>query len=650
MKLHIDIETYSSESLKKAGSYKYFQALDFEILLVAYAFDENPVQIYDLAQGETLPDEFIEALLDPKVKKCAHNAAFERGAFRTIGYDVPIDQWECTMVKAAYCGLPLSLDQVSKALNLQDKSKLKSGKALIRYFCTPCNPTKANGGQCRNLPQSDLEKWEEFKEYCVRDVVAERAIDEHLKDYTLPEFEKKNYIIDQEINDRGILIDLHFARNAIEIDAQNAKVVQDQMQEITGVENPNSVKQLKDWLTEEMGGAVNSLAKDKIPVLIEEAEKRDVKKVLELRQKDSKSSTKKYDAMLNCAGSDQRARGLFQFYGANRTGRWAGRLIQLQNLPQNHISDLKLARDLVIQGDYQELTLFYNNVASTLAQLIRTAFIARPGYTLAVADFSAIEARVIAWLANEEWRLDVFRSHGKIYEASASMMFDVPMEEIDKGSSLRQKGKVAELALGFGGSLGAMSQMGAGKMGLSEAEIREIVERWRNKSPNIVRLWKNLERCATRAIKTGRRIKTRYREVYFDYDGTVLTVQLPSSRKLFYYEPSFTQNKWGYEAIQYKGMDQNRKWDNVETYGGKLSENLVQAIARDLLAYAMQKLRDRGFEIVMHVHDEVVIEIPEKGSEKTLEIICNIMGEPVSWAPGLPNNAEGYITPFYKKD
>jgi len=648
MDLHIDVETYSSIKLKKSGRYNYFESLDFEILMVAFAFGDDAVRIVDVAKGEPLPDTFTEALRDPSVLKHAHNASFERGAFQAYGFDIPISEWSCSMIHAAYCGLPLSLEKVSEALQLIPKDR--SGKALIRYFSKPCKPTKANGRRSRNLYYHDPEKWEQFKRYCIRDVEVERAVVKSLRKYPLPESEKLHYRIDQEINDRGILVDLPFVRKAIRIDRKNADLVQDRMKTLTGVENPNSVKQLKDWLSQQMREEVTSLAKDKIPPLMEKAGKK-AKELLELRQKDSKSSTKKYDAMIHCTGSDSRARGLFQFYGANRTGRWAGRLVQLQNLPQNHLSNLRLVRDLVIEGGYGDLSLMYANVADTLSQLVRTAFIAKPGHVLAVADFSAIEARVIAWLAQEDWRLQVFRSHGKIYEASASMMFDTPIDEIHKGSDLRQKGKVAELALGFGGSVGAMSKMGAGDMGLSTPEMKEIVARWRRKSPNIVKLWKNMEECAKAALQQSRkRIKARYQEVYFEYDGRVLTIELPSKRKLYYYEPSFTTNQWGYPAIQYKGIGANRKWEHVETYGGKLSENITQAIARDILALSIQKLWQGGYEIVMHVHDEVVCEIKDKNPEKTLEKICRLMGEPVQWAPGLPNNAEGHTSLFYKKD
>lgn len=647
MDLHIDIETYSSEDIRDAGSYRYFESLDFEILMVAFSFGDGPIDITDLAAGETLPDQFINALHDPSIRKCAHNANFERNAFKAIGHDTPVAQWFCTMIKAAYCGLPLSLGKVSEALELGDDGKLASGKALIRYFCQPCKPTKTNGQRQRNLPEHDPKKWAEFKEYCQGDVRAERRIKQILSEHTIPDFELENYRVDQRINDRGIEVDLEFARNAIAIDETNTQLLHQQMQQLTGVDNPNSPSQLKDWISEQIGEPVKSIAAGKLAGIIKKAETSAVEQVVKLRKKSSKTSTSKYAAMLDCACADNRARGMFQFYGASRTGRWGGRLIQLQNLPRNYLADLKLARNLVLDCDYEGVSLFYGDVASILSQLIRTAFIPKTGHLFVVADFSAIEARVIAWLAKEEWRLEVFRGHGKIYEASASMMFDVPLEEITKGSPLRTKGKIAELALGYGGSVGAMSQMGAQDMGLSRPEIKEIVTRWRKKSPNIVNLWKDLEECAKIAVSKKRKVATRHRGIIFDYEGQAMTVQLPSGRKLFYHNPTFTTNKWGHPAIQYKG---GRGWSDVDTYGGKLAENITQAVARDILALAIKKLDRAGFEIVMHVHDEAVCEVPIGKEQWALDQMCDIMGQDIDWAPGLPNSAEGYITEFYKKD
>lgn len=651
-KLHIDIETYSSIDIKTAGAYKYCESIDFEILMVAYAFDDEPIQIVDLAQGETLPIEFLEALQNPQVEKHAHNANFERNAFKAVGYNIPIEQWHCSAVKSAYCGLPLSLEMVSKAFKLEEKGKLATGKALIRYFCIPCKPTNANDKRMRNMPWHDLEKWDEFKKYCINDVEAEREIDNRLQAYIIPEFERRNYILDQEINDRGIMIDLNMAKNAFDIDTQHSAILTDKMIDLTGLENPNSPAQLKKWLGDAMQKEVTSLAKSELPTLIEEAESEAVTKVLKLRKKSSKTSTKKYVAMMNCACDDDRAHGLFQFYGANRTGRWAGRLVQLQNLPQNHISDLEQARSAFASGDYDLVTMLYENVSDTLSQLIRTAFIAKPGHTFAVADFSAIEARVIAWLANEKWRLDVFSTHGKIYEASASMMFGIPIEKIDKGSDLRTKGKIAELALGYQGALGALKKMGGESMGLTDSEMTDIVKKWRNKNPQITKLWKHVEAAAKRAIKTRKKvILSRFRNLEFEYDGNVLTIQLPSGRKLFYQSPAMTTNRFGQESIKYKGLDQvTKKWWWVDSYGGKFVENIVQAIARDLLADSMLRLDENGFDIVMHVHDEAICEIPEENSDELLDEMCDIMGTEVPWAEGLPLVADGYVTPFYKKD
>lgn len=656
-KLHIDIETYSSIDIAKAGAYKYCESVDFEILMVAYAFNDEPIQIIDLAQGEKLPIEFLEALQNPEVEKHAHNATFERNAFKAVGYDIPIDQWYCSAIKAAYCGLPLSLGMVSEALKLEEKGKLSTGKALIRYFCVPCKPTKVNGGRMRNLPKHDTEKWEEFKLYCINDVVAEREIGYVLKDYTIPEFERQNYILDQKINDRGILIDLEMAENACSIDEQHAKVLKNQMIELTGLENPNSPAQLKRWLGDAMGKEIQSLAKDVIPDLIEEAGSETVEKVLTLRGKSSKTSTKKYVAMLNCACDDQRAHGLFQFYGANRTGRWAGRLIQLQNLRRNNLKGLELARDTFKSGDYDLVTTMYENVSDTLSQLIRTSFIAKPGHTFAVADFSAIEARVIAWLADEEWRLDVFNSHGKIYEASASMMFGLPIEQCmkeEKGGlpGIRDKGKVAELALGYQGSVGALKQMGGEAMGLTEPEMKNIVQKWRKSNSKITAFWKNVETYAKAAIKRKKRfVLTKHKNLIFDCDGRVLTIELPSGRKLFYQSPQITTNRFSQESVKYKGVDQTtKKWWWIDSYGGKFVENIVQAVARDLLADSMLRLDKAGFDITMHVHDEAVCEVVESFGNENLEKMCEIMGQEIPWAKDLPLNADGYLTPFYKKD
>lgn len=655
--LHIDIETFSSVDIKTSGSYKYCQSIDFEILLLAYAYDDQPVEIIDLAQGEKIPEHFFTALRDPNVEKHAHNANFERTAFRAIGYDIPVNQWFCSAVKAAYCGFPLALEKVSEAMKLEEKGKLTTGKALIRYFCIPTKPTKTNGQRHRNLPQHDLEKWELFKEYCINDVIAEREIGNKLSQYPIISSERENYVLDQEINDRGIRIDLDMASKAVILDNTHSDNLTQEMKALTGLDNPNSPEQLKRWLSTAMKEEITTLAKDEIPNLIEKAGSGAAREVLELRKEAAKTSIKKYIRMLDCTCDDQRAHGLFQFYGANRTGRWAGRLIQLQNLPRNYINELSATRDLFKTGDYELVTMAFGNFSDILSQLIRTAFVAGEGNIFAVADFSAIEARVTAWIAGEQWRLDVFSTHGKIYEASASLMFGVPMENVTKGSDYRQKGKVAELALGYQGSVGALKTMGGEAMGLSEEEMKSIVKKWRSKSPAIVKFWKGVEAAAKRAIKTKKAVP--YKGLVFDCDSMAMTIQLPSGRKLFYQNPIIKKKKvnagngdFEVESITYMGMDQtSKKWTRLDAYGGKLTENIVQAIARDLLAYSMLKLDKEGFEIVMHVHDEAVCEISyDIAANEKLERMCSIMGEEVPWAKGLPLAADGYLTTFYKKD
>jgi DNA polymerase len=656
--LHIDIETYSSVDITTSGSYKYFQSPDFEILMIAYALGDGPIKMFDMTiEGQAYPTELAKALVNPDIEKHAHNANFERNAFKAYGFDVPVEQWYCSAIKAGYCGLPLSLDGASKAMNLGSFGKSSDGKALIKTFSCPVKPSKANGMKTRIYPEDSPEKWERFKDYCIQDVAAEREIVRRLAKYKLPDSERLNYFLDQKINDRGILIDLNFAKNAAKIDDLFSAEIYGQMQAITGLDNPNSPAQLKKWLGEKTGKSITTLAKGEIPALIEGCTSYDVQKVLQLRQMGAKTSTKKYIAMLNCACDDNRAHGLFQFYGANRTGRWAGRLIQMQNLPQNHLdtakepNGLEDARQLVAAGDYDHMTLMYEDIPSVLSQLIRTAFIAKPGHTFAVADFSAIEARVIAWLSGEAWRLKVFNSHGKIYEASASKMFNVPIEAVTKGSDYRAKGKVAELALGYQGAVGALKTMGGEKMGLSDMEMDTIVKKWRKANPAIVALWGDLEGCAIRSIQTRKKVISIHKNIEFNCNGEVLAIKLPSGRRLFYQNPTFTLNKWGKQSIQYKGMDQTTKqWANVDTYGGKLTENIVQAIARDLLADAMQRLDAAGFNIVMHVHDEAVVEVSKDDQMDDLNIICDIMGQTDQRYNGVPFPADGYLTPYYKKD
>lgn len=653
MELHIDIETYSSVDLKNCGAYKYIESEDFQILMVAYAVDDDLVRIVDLAQGETLPEKFIGLFKDPTVEKHAHNAVFERKAFEKIGLKRPYEEWFCSAVKSAYCGLPLALDKVSKALNLKDKAKSGTGKTLIKYFCEPCRPTKTNGQRTRNLPEHNMQKWEAFKEYCKQDVVAEREVEKRLKRYELPEKERDIYILDQKINDRGVLLDLDFAKKASVMDDQFKAEVKKSIKEIAGIENPNSLPQLKKWMCEETGKKeIKSLDKEAVSVLLEEFEQGAVSEVLNLRKKLGKSSTAKYKAMLKSACSDDRGRGYFQFYGAS-TGRWAGRLVQLQNLARNYLQNIQIDRDFIKTGDYEVVNLIYDDVPAVLSQLVRTGLTAKRGGVFAVADFSAIEARVIAWLANERWRLDVFNSHGKIYEASASMMFGVPMEQVTKDSDYRAKGKVAELALGYQGAVGALKQMGGEKMGLSEEEMDSIVKRWRRANPSIVNLWRSVEKSAMLAVKNPHKtVKDPHRGLVFFHNGLSLTIKLPSGRQLFYQSPSFTTNKYERQSLRYKGKQPiTGVWGWVDTYGGKLVENIVQAIARDLLVETMLKLDDLSYEIVMHVHDEVVCDIPKDGTEENeLKKIESVMGEPVSWAEGLPLSADGYLTPFYKKD
>lgn len=648
-KLHFDLETYSSVDIRTSGAYKYTQSLDFEIMLLAYAFDDDPIKIIDFARGDTWPEDLVEGLKDPAVEKHAHNASFERQSLRQYGFEIPIEEWRCSLVKSAYCGLPLGLDLISKALNLGEKGKLSTGRALIRFFCSPIKPTKVNGGRHRNLPEHDPEKWEEFKQYCVNDVEAERAIGKALSYIDLPEFEQKNYILDQEINDFGVKVDVDFVRNAVKIDDRFSEEIQDRLIEITGVDNPNSPAQLKEWLSEALGKEITTMAKDSVLQLIKETDDEAVLEVLEGRLKLAKSSTKKYVSMLNCAcESDQRAHGLFQFYGANRTGRWAGRLIQLQNLPQNHMKDLDAAREIIASGDYDLGTILYDNVSNILSELIRTALIAPEGKSFVVSDFSAIEARVLSWIANEEWRMDVFRTHGKIYEASAAMMFGVPIEEVTKGSELRQRGKTAELALGYQGAIGAMEQMDK-KNKISAGDKRMIVTKWRKANPKIVSFWYDVDRVARQCIMTKKTYHLNGLE--FSSDGKTFQIKLPSGRSLVYNKPKIGVNRFGNESVIFMGMDQViKQWTPIETYGGKLVENIVQAISRDILAYSMWRAREEGFKICMHVHDEMVCESDTEIAEAELERLENIMGEDIPWAKGLPLVADGFVTKFYKKD
>lgn len=654
--LFIDVETYSSVDIKESGAYKYIESPDFEILILGYALDNGPVIIVDLAQGEEFPEEFEEALLDPECVKIAHNAVFERLSFKRIGYNVPAEQWYCTSVKAAYCGLPLSLENVSKVLNLTDK-KLDTGKALIKYFSCPCKATRVNGMRTRNYPWHAPEKWEMYKEYNMYDVLAEREIFYKLERHTIPNIEREMYVLDQNINDRGILVDMELAESAIDVDNTYTALLTQQAQRLTGLENPNSPTQIRQWIEKQTGHAVLSLSKEIMPDLFKEfADYPAVIELLNIRKKLSKTSIKKYYAMLNCAMKDHRVRGTFQFYGANRTGRWAGRLLQLQNLSKNHISHIEVPRELIRDRDWESVEMMYDDVADILSQLVRTALIASPGKVFSVADFSAIEARVISWLANEEWRMEVFRGDGKIYEATGAKMFNVPIESITKGSVLRDKSKISELALGYEGSLGALKRMGGERMGLSDTEMMSLVRKWRMANPAIVDMWHEIDEASKEAVRYQRPVSCTCRNIIFDCDGEFMTVQLPSGRKLYYYGPRFKDKKIGKSiaptrVLCYEGVVQETKqWGEIDTYGGKLTENIVQAIARDLLGSSMLQLEAAGYHPVCHIHDECLVEVPEENAQMYYEEMARIMGTPPEWASDLPLRADGYTTPFYLKD
>lgn len=649
--LSIDIETYSDLDIKKVGVYRYVDSANFEILLFAYAFDNEEVKVIDLVNDEELPKEVIEALIDNKVIKSAFNANFERTAIsKFLNINLKPNEWSCTMIKALTLGLPGSLDSVSKALKFnEDKQKMKEGKALIQYFCKPCKATKVNRGRTRNLPIHDMEKWNKFKEYCKQDVVVEREIRNKLSKYKTTEREIKLWYLDQRINDTGIKVDTELIENAIECDKRYTEKLTKEAIKITGLNNPNSPAQLKKWLSDKVGFEITSLTKESIPEILKQVDDENVVRILELRKLMSKTSIKKYEAMKLAKGNDNRVRGLLQFYGANRTGRWAGRLVQVQNLPQNHIEDLDLARNLLKEGDFDLIELLYDSVPDVLSQLIRTAFIPSEGHRFIVSDFSAIEARVIAWLAGEKWRLDVFNSHGKIYEASASQMFKIPIENIKKGSELRQKGKLAELSNGYGGSVGALISMGAIKMGLKEEELQPIVTAWRNANPNITKFWWDVDKAAKKAIKDRTIVEIQH-GIKFIYNPGVLFIELPSSRRLSYLRPKIEPHTtFSGDKITYEGMEQTSKqWKRIDTYGPKLVENIVQATARDCLREAMFNVTDAGYSIVMHVHDELVIDVDKKGG--SLEEVNSIMGKEISWAKGLPLKADGYECDYYKKD
>ncbi len=657
--MSIDLETYSDVNISKCGAYKYAESENFEILLFGVSIDGGDVQVFDLACGDTIPDDILAALSDYTVTKWAFNANFERICLSNWlrkhhpahfkGYSIPEDpaskyldpaSWKCTMIWSAYMGLPLSLEGVGAVLKLQDQ-KMKEGKDLIKYFCCPCKPTKVNGGRTRNLPEHAPDKWETFKTYNKRDADVEMAIKQRLSKFPVPDFVWEEYHLDQEINDRGIMLDMDVVENAIAFDEKSKAELMIAMQNITNLDNPNSVVQMKQWLSDN-GIEAESLGKKDVAAMIKDTDS-DVAAALKLRLQLAKSSVKKYQAMQNAVCKDGRAHGMFQFYGANRSGRWAGRLIQLQNLPQNHMNDLADARELVRTGDYDSLELLYDDIPDTLSQLIRTAFIARPGYKFVVSDYSAIEARVLAYLAGETWRSKVFAEGKDIYCASASQMFGVPVEKHGINSHLRQKGKIAELALGYGGSVGALISMGALDMGLTEDELQPLVDSWRASNPNITAFWWNVDNAVKTAIKM--KVPTEVNGIKFLCRSGMLFIKLPSGRTLSYVKPRIGENRFGGESVTYEGIGSTKKWERIESYGPKFVENIVQAVSRDLLCFAMRNL-SHCF-ICGHVHDELIIECSQDVDYKS---ICNIMSRSPDWMPDILIRGDGYETPFYKKD
>ncbi|MFV0528472.1 MAG: DNA polymerase [Lachnospiraceae bacterium] len=654
--LSIDIETKSSIDIMSAGAYRYAQSEDFAILLFAYQYDDEEEKVIDLTAGEVIPDEIIRLLINPNILKHAYNAAFEWYCLNRAGYRTPIEQWRCTMFHGLYCGYTAGLDATGKAIGLpQDKKKLTTGKALIRYFCNPCKPTKANGNRTWNLPKHDPEKWELFKEYCLQDVVSERAILKRLEQYPVPDAEEKLWQSDIKMNAFGVNADLQVIEGALYINDVSVQELTEEAVKITRLQNPNSTAQLKTWLEEQTGEEIADLQKATVEEMLGKEYPAQVKRMLTIRQQLGKTSIKKYDAMKTAQGLDGRIRGLTQFYGANRTGRWAGRLVQVQNLPRNYLKTLDLARQLVIEKNAEGIKVLYGNVPDTLSQLVRTAFIPSEGNKFIVADFSAIEARVIAWLAGEQWVNEVFATHGRIYEATASQMFHVPMEKIVKGQpeyDLRQKGKVATLALGYQGGVNALIAMRALDMGLSEKELPEIVSRWKQANPRIVDLWYAIDGAAFACMQTAE--PQAIHRLIFRLEGDLvygqcfLTVQLPSGRKLFYPKPFLKENQFGRMAIHYYTVgQQTRRWEVTSAYGGKMTENIVQAIARDCLAVTLNRVEEKGLQTVFHVHDEVIVDAPQ---EYTVEEICALMDEPIDWAPGLILKGAGFETNYYMKD
>lgn len=653
--LSIDIETKSSVDISKAGLYKYAQSPDFEILLLAYQLDDQPVEIVDFANGEHLPGIIADALNNPFVTKHAYNAAFEWYCLNRAGYDTPLEQWRCTMVHGLYCGYTAGLEATGKALGLpQEKQKMAAGKALIRYFCTPCKPTKANGNRRWNLPKHAPEKWALFKTYNKQDVVTEREVLKRLELFPMPEDELDQWRMDVYMNAYGVRVDQELIKGALAVDAASTCRLMEEAQRLTGLENPNSPVQVLSWL-DTRGVFLDNLQKVTVSAALEGDLPDDARRLLGIRQQLGKTSIRKYTAMATACCEDGRVRGLTQYYGANRTGRWAGRLVQMQNLPRNYMKTLDDARRLVKAGNYEGLRMLYGNVPDTLSQLIRTAFIPSDGRKLVVADFSAIEARVIAWLAGEQWVNEVFATHGKIYEATASQMFHVPIEKIVKGQpeySLRQKGKVATLALGYQGGVNSLISMGALTMGLSEEELPDIVHRWRSANQRIVDLWQAVEQAALTVMQTGE-TQAIYGLIFAlegdaIYGQSFLTVRLPSGRKLFYPKPFLQENLFGKMALHYYTVgQQTKKWEVTSTYGGKLTENIVQAIARDCLAVTLRRIFEQGLQVVFHVHDEVIIDAP---MDVTAETVCGWMAEPIPWAPGLILKGAGFESPYYMKD
>lgn len=662
-RLNIDLETYSSVDIKKAGAQAYIRSPDFEILLFAYSIDGAEPVVIDMACGEKIPFFVVEAIYSPEYTKHAYNAPFEWGCLsKYFGCKLPPSQWRDTMLHGLYCGYTAGLGPTGRALGLpEDKQKSNTGKALIRYFCSPCKPTKTNGFRTRNLPHHDPERWRLFKEYNKQDVVAEMEIGDKLSVFPVPDFVQKQWETDLLINDRGVAVDMEFVHGALELGETVSNSLKDEAIQLTGLYNPNSVKQLAQWLESETGEEVVNLRKETVAQLLGRDSNSDtVSRMLAIRQELGKTSTKKYNAIQTCVCPDGRVRGLLQYYGANRTGRWAGRLVQVQNLPRTYTEPLDLARQLVKSRNLDGIKVVYGNVNDTLSQLIRTALVAPEGHVLIDADFSAIEARVISWLADQEWRLEVFRTHGKIYEASASQMFGVPLERIKKGNpeyELRQRGKVAELALGYQGSVSAMRAMDTGHQldNLSDDEVKDIVNRWRDTNPKIRDLWYAFDSAAIEVIQNGGSVSVRgctlAREYDYKQNRICLSIQLPSGRKLFYVDPAIGENRWGNPSITYMGLNDKNKWGRIETYGGKLVENCVQAIARDCLAQAIEHLEEAGFPVVFHVHDEVVIDIaPYADHDTMLKTVVQIMAQPIPWAQGLPLGAEGWVGTFFKKD